>query len=168
MTGDRHHGTDHRGGRHAVPRSRAHVDHRTTVVVPSHHGHLSSFAFGLGLGAHAYAHGYGYSRYAHGYPSYYGYPDYYGYSSGYYDSYVRAGHARLRIMDAPRDAEVYVDGYYAGMVNDFDGVFQHLELTPGPHRIEIVAYGFEPVVFDVRAVDGRTITYRAHMIPLRP
>ena len=37
----------------------------------------------------------------------------------------------------PRDAAVYVDGYYAGIVDDFDGVFQRLTLEVGPHRIEL-------------------------------
>ena len=152
---------------HAVPRgvvATPHVDSHTTVVLPSHRSHLGVGAFGLGLGvgAYAYPYGYGYSRYG------YGYPGYYGYSSRYTGGYVRSGHARLRIVDAPRGAEVYVDGYYAGIVDDFDGVFQHLELQPGAHQIEILAPGFEPVVVDMQAIDGRTITYRAQMVPYRP
>jgi hypothetical protein len=100
----------------------------------------------------------------------------YGYSPSYYgNSYVGGGYynggpaypARLRILDAPPDAEVYVDGYYVGIVDDFDGVSQHLELDPGPHRIEIRAPGFEPIAFEVAAAQGRTITYRAQMIPLQ-
>jgi hypothetical protein len=63
---------------------------------------------------------------------------------------------------------VYVDGYYAGIVNDFDGVFQHLELQPGAHQIEIRAPGFIPIVFDMQTIAGRTITYRAQMVPSRP
>jgi hypothetical protein len=31
----------------------------------------------------------------------------------------------------PRDAEVYVDGYYAGTVDDFDGTFQRLHIDTG-------------------------------------
>ena len=151
----------------AVPRASVaapHVDRHTTVVVPSHRSHLGVGAFGLGLGVGAYAYPYGYSsRYG------YGYPGYYGSSSGYYGGgYVRSGHARLRILDAPPYAEVYVDRYYAGVVGDFDGRFQHLELEPGPHQIEIRAPGFAPIAFDMRAIDGRTITYRAQMVPYRP
>ena len=162
-----HRRTGHPVVGHAVPRGRVavpHVDSHTTLVLPSHRSHFGVGAFGLGLGvgAYAYPYGYGYSRYG------YGYPGYYGYSSAYSGGYVRSGHARLRIVDVPRGAEVYVDGYYAGIVDDFDGVFQHLELQPGAHQIEIVAPGFAPIVFDMQAIDGRTITYRAQMVPYRP
>lgn len=161
-------GGGHATSGHAVPRTsvaRPHVHQHTTVVVPSrrsHAGHVG--AFGLGLGVGAYANPYAYSsRYG------YGYPGYYGYSSGYYSGgYVRGGHARLRILGAPPHAEVYVDGYYAGVVDDFDGRFQHLELEPGPHQIELRAPGFASIVFDMQAIDGRTITYRAQMVPYRP
>ena len=105
-----------------------------------------------------------------GYPyGYYGYP--YGYAYGYpaygYYGYGRPGYlvgrpyGSVRITDAPRDAEVYADGYYVGIVDDFDGVFQHLDLTAGPHRIEIRAQGRPPIAFDVRALPGETVTYRA-------
>lgn len=119
-------------------------------------------AFGLGFGVGAYGYPFAYSRYN------YGYPGYYRSSPGYYGAYARSGHARLRILDAPRDAHVIVDGVYVGIVDDFDGRLQHLELTPGVHQIEIRARGFAPIVFDVNAIDGRTITYRAQLLPNRP
>ena len=172
---DRHTSSGPVDSHRAVPRGSAagrHVDQHTTVVVPSHRGHRSGFGgFGLGTGAYGSLYGYGYSPYAYGYSPYYGgySSGYYGgYSSGYYGRYVRGGHARLRIIGTPRHAEVFVDGYYAGIVDDFDGVFQHLELEPGSHQIEIRAPGFEAIGFDVRAEGGRTITYRARMVPYRP
>jgi hypothetical protein len=67
-----------------------------------------------------------------------------------------------------RDAEVYVDGYYAGVVNDFDGTFQQVNLEPGPHRIEVRAQGFEPAGFDVQVTPGRTVTYRAELRRAQP
>jgi hypothetical protein len=54
---------------------------------------------------------------------------------------------------------VYADGYYVGIVDDFDGVFQHLELEPGAHRIEIRGPGLPPTAFDVNIQPGRTITF---------
>lgn len=134
-----------------------HVDRRGPVVSTGR-SHIG-VGLGLGLGSYGYA---GRSRYGYGYPGYYS-----GYPSTTY-GYGRGTHASLRILDAPRHAQVYVDGYYAGIVDDFDGVFQHVELTPGPHRIEIVAGGFAPVTFDVQAQGGRTLTYRARMTPYRP
>ncbi len=68
----------------------------------------------------------------------------------------------------PRDAEVYVDGYYAGRVDDFDGVFQALRLEEGPYRIEIVTPGQETLDFDVRIQAGRKITYRGDVLGPRP
>ena len=93
----------------------------------------------------------------------YGYPAY-GYGSapyGYYSVVPGRAYGAVRIVDAPRDAQVFVDGYYAGVVDDYDGVFQHLNLEPGVHRIAIEAPGWPPVEFDVRVVPGETITYRA-------
>ena len=68
----------------------------------------------------------------------------------------------LRIVDAPRDAQVFVDGYYAGVVDDYDGVFQHLNLEVGSHHIEIEADGYPLIEFDVRIQPGQSITYRAN------
>ena len=67
----------------------------------------------------------------------------------------------VRITDAPRDAQVFVDGAYAGIVDDFDGVFQHINVEGGRHRIEIHHPNFQPVAFDVFVEPGRTITLRA-------
>jgi hypothetical protein len=57
---------------------------------------------------------------------------------------------------------VFVDGYYVGIVDDFDGVFQHVNLEAGEHRIEVRAPGYdEAISFDVYVQPGRTITLRA-------
>jgi len=56
---------------------------------------------------------------------------------------------------------VYADGYYVGVVNDFDGRFQHLNLEPGPHRLEIRVENRQPISFEVNVRPGETITYRA-------
>ena len=68
----------------------------------------------------------------------------------------------MRITGAPRDAQVFADGYYVGIVDDFDGVFQHMNLEAGPHHIEIEIPGYDdPLAFDIVVQSGRTITYRA-------
>jgi hypothetical protein len=71
----------------------------------------------------------------------------------------------LRLQVRPGDAEVYVDGYYAGMVDEFDGTYQSLQLEEGEYHIEIIAAGYETVAFDVRIQPGRTINYRGDMFP---
>ncbi len=50
--------------------------------------------------------------------------------------------ASLRLQVTPRSAEVYVDGYYAGIVDQFDGTFQRLRVEPGAHEIVVYAEGF--------------------------
>jgi len=63
----------------------------------------------------------------------------------------------------PRDATVYIDGYYVGIVNDFDGVFQKLSIEAGSHRVEVRAPGYETLTFDVRIEPGRTTTYHGEL-----
>jgi hypothetical protein len=80
---------------------------------------------------------------------------------GYYDPIPGRVYGGLRITDAPREAQVFADGYYVGIVNDFDGVFQHLNLEAGPHHIEVRLPGYDDAVeFDVMIQPGRTITFR--------
>lgn len=88
-----------------------------------------------------------------------------GYYNGGYGYYaLRPGYVygSLRIVDAPRYAQVFVDGYYAGVVDDYDGVFQRLNLEPGEHQVEIEVYqGAPPLTFDVYVEPGRTMTIHA-------
>ncbi len=50
------------------------------------------------------------------------------------------GAVRLRVQ--PVDTQVFVNGYYAGVVDDFDGMLQRLYLPPGEHTIELYRPGF--------------------------
>ncbi len=106
---------------------------------------------------HAHAHhavvvhgGYGYGGPYFYYPGfYYSAFGWYGYPWGpwgpwgpwpgyaYYDSTSSA-----RIQGPPPEAEVYVDGYYAGNVDDFDGTFQRLHVPPGEHEVVIYLEGY--------------------------
>ena len=105
---------------------------------------------GLGLGGY------------YGYYDPWDYGDPYQPSVGYYD---RDGSLKLKVT--PRQAEVYVDGYFAGAVDDYDGLFQRLQIDPGPHRIEIRLDGYEPLAFDVRIDSGHTVTYKGEMLKRR-
>jgi hypothetical protein len=96
---------------------------------------------------------------------YYGASGYYNYGhtpSYYYDPIPGRSYGGVRITNAPREAQVFADGYYVGIVDDFDGIFQHVNLEAGEHRIEVRAPGYdEPISFDVYVQPGRTITLRA-------
>ena len=103
----------------------------------------------------------GYTGYYGGYydPWYGGYPTYsYGGSSS---SYQEEGTLRLKIK--PREAEVYQDGFFVGLVDDFDGMFQRLHIESGTHRIEVRAPGYEPLVIDVRISPDHTTTYQGEL-----
>jgi hypothetical protein len=126
-----------------------------TVVIPGgYYGGYYPWGYG-GLGFAGYYGGY-YDPWYHG-----------GYYGGYggYPVYARssAWDGRLRLKVKPRDASVYVDGYYAGVVDEFDGIFQRLHLEPGPHRIEIRADGYETLTFEVLIQPDRTMTYTGEM-----
>ena len=69
----------------------------------------------------------------------------------------------VRFDVTPKDAEVYADGYYAGIAADFSGSSQHLVLTPGQHHIQLRARGYETVEFDVMIQPGQTIDYRTSL-----
>jgi hypothetical protein len=67
----------------------------------------------------------------------------------------------VKLEVKPKEAEVYVDGYYAGIVDDFDGVFQRLRVPPGEHEIEIFLDGYRAVHQKVYLTPDNTfkITY---------
>jgi len=102
-----------------------------------------------------------------GYGSGDGYFDY-GYPSAPYpfDSFDDSG--KLRLHMEPKNAQVYVDGYYAGVVDYFDGHFQHLSLMPTRHHVEIVAPGYQPFTFDVTIRTHHKTTYRGVLLPSTP
>ena len=51
----------------------------------------------------------------------------------------------IRLEVAPREAEVFVDGYKTGTVDDFDGTFQRLRLRPGGHEVTIYLPGYRTI-----------------------
>jgi hypothetical protein len=117
---------------------------------------------------------YGYGAFGLGYFYYDPYtwypPSYYSgyYGGGAYSGYDYFDGGELRLSVSPRFADVYVDGYFAGRVDDYDGTFQALKLESGAHHIQIVAQGFAPLDFDVRINPGQKITYRGTLQPFRP
>ncbi len=108
----------------------------------------------------------------YGFGGYYGFYDpwYYGGHGYRYNQpiYLRRDDGTVRLKVTPRDASVYVDGYYAGVVDDFDGFFQRLPLEPGPHRIEMQLDGYAPLTFDVRILPERRTTFEGELKPLAP
>lgn len=74
--------------------------------------------------------------------------DWYGYQYRPYPPYSRYYYepgADLRVQVTPREAEVYIDGYLAGNVDDFDGVFQRLHVPYGEHEIAVYREGYRTI-----------------------
>jgi hypothetical protein len=105
----------------------------------------------------------GYPGYGYGYGSYsYGGGPYGLYSSGGgYSSGISAAGLKLKVK--PSSAKVYVDGYFAGTVDEFDSVFQRLPLNPGSHHIDVSADGYTTLSFDISAEPYQTINYRGEL-----
>ena len=123
--------------------------------------YFPGYSFSVGVGAGygyptAFGH-YGYSGYAY-YP--YSYAGYYS-GSSYADPYT--GFLRLKVK--PRDAQVFVDGYYVGLVDHFDGWAQRLRLEEGSHHVEIRHPAYLPIEFEVLIVTGEKVTFEERMIP---
>ena len=155
-------GSGVRGGGGVVVRGGGSVVVSPRVVGPAYRGYYGPrYSFGFYAGYPWYSpYYYPYGYYGYGYP-YYGYP--YGYGGGYYvNSDAARGYGGVQIKDAPKDAQVFADGYYAGTVDDFDGVFQHLDLEAGVHRIEIRPQGQPPISFEVNIRPGENVTYHAN------
>ena len=74
----------------------------------------------------------------------------------------------VRIQVTPRDAKVYVDNYYAGIVDDYDGVFQRLRLPPGTHEIRLFLRGYRSITETVYLSPDSTYKITGEMTKLGP
>ena len=114
-----------------------------------------------------YGFGMGYGLYSGlGWNPYYGDPmdSYYGGSGGYSSGlYNTRDQGNLKLKVKPRAAKVYVDGYFVGTVDQFDGAFQKLSLNGGRHKVEVRADGFETAEFDVLITPSQTITFQGEL-----
>lgn len=54
----------------------------------------------------------------------------------------RLAMSSVRLRVRPREAQVYVNGYYAGLVDEFDGILQRLYLPVGEHVLEFYLDGY--------------------------
>jgi hypothetical protein len=94
-----------------------------------------------------------YGLYAQPYPYYRSYPDY-------------RGSARLQVQ--PRHTQVFIDGYFVGTVDDFDGWLQRLHVEPGEHELELYLEGHRTFRQQVLFRPGATLKLEHIMQPLQP
>ena len=92
------------------------------------------------------------------------YPPYpwYGYGYPYYPQ------SSVRIEVVPREAKVFVDGYFAGTVDDYDGTFQRLHVTPGKHDILIYLEGYHSLKQSFYLSPDSTYKVKGEMAKLAP
>jgi hypothetical protein len=85
-----------------------------------------------------------------------------GYWGGRY--YEPEGSVKLEVK--PKDTEVYVDGYKAGTVDDFDGTFQRLRLPAGQYTIVLYREGTKSEAQNILVREGEVVKFTHVMQPL--
>ena len=164
------------GGGRAVPRSgrprrpsapksrgRAPV---VSALLPGTTGRDSAATTAVSLGFYSgYPYGYAYGGYGYGYATGYGTAIYR--TGGYGLDRLREqfAYGGVRITDAPREAAVYADGYYVGIVDDFDG-------SSSVNDQEFVALDDLAAMFQLtvreEALGAITVSYKGKTIVLTP
>jgi hypothetical protein len=69
----------------------------------------------------------------------------------------------LRFETNPESAQVFVDGNYVGIVEDFGLRGRLLELTIGPRHVELRAPGYETVTFDLNITANQVSRFRGDL-----
>jgi hypothetical protein len=77
------------------------------------------------------------------------------YSFAYYP--IDDDRALVRMLVTPKEATVYVDGFYAGIVDDFSGSLGPLPLPPGAHDIVLYLEGYRTVQKWAYLAPGATV-----------
>jgi len=83
----------------------------------------------------------------------------YRYQYRYYDD-----SPALRVIVDPEKTRVYVDRYYAGVADDFDGIFQRLYVSPGRHTITLKLEGYRSHSFLIYGMPGRSVKLHWNMV----
>ncbi|MCM3880444.1 MAG: hypothetical protein ND807_10090 [Vicinamibacterales bacterium] len=74
--------------------------------------------------------------------------------------------AALRFETHPSTAQVFVDGSYVGIVEDFGLRGRPLDVTAGSHHVELRAAGYVAAAFDVSVALDQILRYRGDLEPL--
>lgn len=77
----------------------------------------------------------------------------YGYYGGFYGGYTSPNTGHVKLDTKVKDAEVYINGNYAGLSKDL----KTMTLKPGDYGIEVREPGREPYYQNVHILAGKTI-----------
>jgi len=88
----------------------------------------------------------------------------------YYDGVVveQRPFAEVRVLATPKEAAVYLDGAYAGVVGNFDGIFSRLHTTPGGHAVTLYLEGYRTVTRNIYVAPDATLKLQVAMEKLGP
>ena len=75
---------------------------------------------------------------------------------------------RIVLEVEPASAQIFADGYYIGVPDDFSAVRGGRLIEAGVHRIDVSAPGYESAAVDLRVAPGQLLTYRASLKALAP
>ena len=100
-------------------------------------------------------------------PFYLGWDPYYAQYPPYRYGYSRSW-ASVRLEIKPREAQVYVDGYYVGVVDQFDGIFQRLDMPLGEHEISVYLPGYRTYRQRTLFRPGQGYDFKVILEPLPP
>ena len=150
-------------------RSHASLGHHGHRGHYGHHGRLGSYGtYGHGyhgrLGSYgAYGHGY------HGHPSHYGYghhyyPRFYGHSGGPYQAVGSLEYlGALDLNVRPKNTQVYLNGRYIGVTDNFDGIPRFLWLEKGTHEVIFYNEGYQTVLREFVIHPGVVMKVKQHL-----
>ncbi len=79
---------------------------------------------------------------------------------------VVAPRGGLVLQTIPDMAQVFVDGYYVGLAEEFGLHGRAMDISAGAHRVELRASGYEPLAFSVMIAPNDIVRYRGDMQPL--
>ncbi len=113
------------------------------------------------------------------------YPFGYAYPSSYYETsladaykmsmaetYLRrqreTPRGALVLQAAPPSAQVFVDGHYVGLAEEFGPAGGAMALSTGSHRIELRALDYETLTFSVMIEPNSLVRYRGDMQRIAP
>ena len=85
----------------------------------------------------------------------------YNFSSAPYGGYSSVGGLSFDITQP--DAELWIDGEYVGLADDFSSSQPPLTLSVGVHHVELGAPGYRPMEFDITVVPGQVIPYQGSL-----
>jgi hypothetical protein len=69
----------------------------------------------------------------------------------------------LSLLTTPQNAQVFVDGFYVGIVEEFGSSGRPMSLTAGAHRIDLRAPGYETLSFNIMIEPNDIVRYRGEM-----